>query len=125
MILVLTRKDSVRHGICEFRRQVEMTSSCIHAKILVTGGAGFIGSHIVDALVRRGDQVRVLDNLSTGNLANLAEVRDKIEFIEADLNDADKRRPGGRRGRFASFTKRRWPRCRGASRSRSTRTPPA
>ena len=59
-------------------------------KILVTGGAGFIGSHIVHALVRRGDQVRVLDNLSTGNLANLAEVRDRIEFIEADLNDADK-----------------------------------
>lgn len=59
-------------------------------KVLVTGGAGFIGSHIVDALVRRGDQVRVLDNLSTGNLANLADVRDRIEFIEADLNDADK-----------------------------------
>jgi UDP-glucose 4-epimerase len=57
-------------------------------KILVTGGAGFIGSHIVDALVRRGDRVRVLDNLSTGNLANLAEVRDRIEFIQADLNDA-------------------------------------
>jgi UDP-glucose 4-epimerase len=59
-------------------------------KVLVTGGAGFIGSHIAHALVRRGDQVRVLDNLSTGNLANLAEVRDRIEFIEADLNDADK-----------------------------------
>src|SRR5947209_1876420 len=58
-------------------------------KVLVTGGAGFIGSHIVHALVRRGDQVRVLDNLSTGNPANLAEVRDRIEFIEADLNDAD------------------------------------
>jgi UDP-N-acetylglucosamine/UDP-N-acetyl-alpha-D-glucosaminouronate 4-epimerase len=59
-------------------------------KVLVTGGAGFIGSHIVDALVRRGDQVRVLDNLSTGRLENLTEVRDKIEFIQADLNDADK-----------------------------------
>jgi UDP-glucose 4-epimerase len=59
-------------------------------KVLVTGGAGFIGSHIAHTLVRRGDQVRVLDNLSTGNLANLAEVRDRIEFIEADLNDADK-----------------------------------
>jgi UDP-N-acetylglucosamine/UDP-N-acetyl-alpha-D-glucosaminouronate 4-epimerase len=57
-------------------------------KVLVTGGAGFIGSHIVDALVRRGDRVRVLDNLSTGNLTNLAEVRDRIEFIQADLNDA-------------------------------------
>jgi UDP-glucose 4-epimerase len=57
-------------------------------KLLVTGGAGFIGSHVVDALVRRGDRVRVLDNLSTGNLANLVEVRDRIEFIQADLNDA-------------------------------------
>ncbi len=39
--------------------------------VLVTGGAGFIGSHIVDALVARGDQVRVLDNMSTGNMAKL------------------------------------------------------
>jgi len=56
---------------------------------LVTGGAGFIGSHIVEALVRRGDRVRVLDNLSTGFLANLDAVRESIEFIEADLVDAE------------------------------------
>ena len=56
--------------------------------VLVTGGAGFIGSHIVEALVGRGDRVRVLDNLCTGKLSNLAAVRDRIEFIEADLNDA-------------------------------------
>jgi UDP-glucose 4-epimerase len=56
-------------------------------QVLVTGGAGFIGSHIVDALVARGDQVRVLDNLSTGNMANLAAVKDKIDFIQADLCD--------------------------------------
>ena len=54
---------------------------------LVTGGAGFIGSNIVDALVRRGDRVRVLDNLSTGNPANLAGVRSQIEFIEGDVVD--------------------------------------
>jgi UDP-glucose 4-epimerase len=54
---------------------------------LVTGGAGFIGSHLVEALVRRGDRVRVLDNLSTGFLANLEGVRDQIEFIRGDLVD--------------------------------------
>jgi UDP-glucose 4-epimerase len=52
---------------------------------LVTGGAGFIGSHVVGALVARDDRVRVLDNLSTGSRANLAAFRGKIEFIEGDL----------------------------------------
>jgi len=56
---------------------------------LVTGGAGFIGSHIAEALVRRGDRVRVLDNLSTGHLSNLAAFRADVEFIEGDLNDSD------------------------------------
>ena len=57
---------------------------------LVTGGAGFIGSHIATALVERGDQVRILDNLSTGHLSNLGHLQGKIEFIEADLNDTAK-----------------------------------
>ncbi|HTQ39940.1 MAG TPA: SDR family oxidoreductase [Pirellulales bacterium] len=56
-------------------------------KVLVTGGAGFIGSHIVDALVERGLQVRVLDNLSSGRLENLEQSRNKIDFLEADLTD--------------------------------------
>ncbi len=56
---------------------------------LVTGGAGFIGSHIAAALVERGDMVRVLDNLSTGRVENMASFRDAIEFFEADLLDAD------------------------------------
>ncbi|MBN2217138.1 MAG: NAD-dependent epimerase/dehydratase family protein [Pirellulales bacterium] len=56
---------------------------------LVTGGAGFIGSHIAEALVRRGDRVRVVDNLSTGHLANMATFRDAIEFVEGDLRNAD------------------------------------
>jgi UDP-glucose 4-epimerase len=55
---------------------------------LVTGGAGFIGSHITDALVARGDRVRVLDNLTTGRLSNLDAVRDQIEFVEGDITDA-------------------------------------
>jgi UDP-glucose 4-epimerase len=54
---------------------------------LVTGGAGFIGSHLVEALVARGHPVRVLDNFSTGRWENLSAVRDRIEVIEGDIRD--------------------------------------
>ena len=54
-------------------------------KILVTGGAGFIGSHLVDALVDRGLQVRVVDDLSRGALSNLQQCSDRIEFVQGDL----------------------------------------
>src|SRR5688572_24265363 len=54
---------------------------------LVTGGAGFIGSHIADALVNNGARVRVVDNLSTGHLENLDAVSAKIEFLQGDLAD--------------------------------------
>jgi UDP-glucose 4-epimerase len=57
------------------------------SKILVTGGAGFIGSHLVDALVARGDRVVVLDNLSTGRLENLSRVHERIELVEGNLTD--------------------------------------
>jgi UDP-glucose 4-epimerase len=53
---------------------------------LVTGGAGFIGSHIVERLVRDGHRVRVLDDLSSGHESNLASLRD-VEFIEGDIRD--------------------------------------
>jgi nucleoside-diphosphate-sugar epimerase len=53
---------------------------------LVTGGAGFIGSHLVEELLRRGEQVRVVDNLVTGKRANLAHLRG-VEFLEGDLAD--------------------------------------
>jgi nucleoside-diphosphate-sugar epimerase len=56
---------------------------------LVTGGAGFIGSHLVEELVRRGERVRVLDDLSTGQLKNLERVLDRIEFVEGDILDDD------------------------------------
>ncbi|HXH06702.1 MAG TPA: SDR family oxidoreductase [Vicinamibacterales bacterium] len=58
------------------------------ATYLVTGGAGFIGSHLVDALVARGDRVRVADNFSTGRRENLAHLTG-IDLIEGDLADLD------------------------------------
>jgi len=56
-------------------------------KALVTGGAGFIGSHLVDALLSRGTRVTVLDNLSTGHRSNLGQALPKIDFIEGDIRD--------------------------------------
>ena len=54
---------------------------------LVTGGAGFIGSHLVKELVRQGQQVTILDNLSGGKLENLDSVKDNITFIQGDICD--------------------------------------
>ena len=54
---------------------------------LVTGGAGFIGSHLVETLVNRGEKVRVLDNLMTGKYENIANFEDRIEFILGDIRD--------------------------------------
>ena len=54
-------------------------------KIVVTGGAGFIGSHIVEYLVSRGDEVTVLDNLHTGKKENLEKVIERIDFIKTDI----------------------------------------
>ncbi|MFH2101775.1 MAG: NAD-dependent epimerase/dehydratase family protein [Chloroflexota bacterium] len=56
-------------------------------RVLVTGGAGFIGSHIVEALLTRGDSVRVLDNYSTGRRENLSGYEERIQVIEGDLRD--------------------------------------
>jgi nucleoside-diphosphate-sugar epimerase len=63
------------------------------ALYLVTGGAGFIGSHIVEELVQRGESVRILDNLSTGHEENLATVRGEIDFRQADIRDLASIRP--------------------------------
>lgn len=57
------------------------------ASYLVTGGAGFIGSHIVEELIRRGERVRVLDNFSTGRRGNLAPVLEHVDLVEGDLCD--------------------------------------
>ena len=55
-------------------------------KTLVTGGAGFIGSHVVDLLLDRGHSVTVLDNFSTGRNDNLSHVADKIDIVEGDIS---------------------------------------
>jgi len=56
-------------------------------KFLVTGGAGFIGSHIVEYLVKRNDSVTVLDNLNTGKIENLKNVKNDINFVQGDIRD--------------------------------------
>ncbi len=57
--------------------------------VLVTGGAGFIGSHLVDALLARGAKVRVLDNFLTGRRQNLAHCSSQIDVVEGDIRDLD------------------------------------
>jgi UDP-glucose 4-epimerase len=59
-------------------------------RTLVTGGAGFIGSHLVRALLERGDRVRVLDNFSTGNRANLSELGGDVELVEGELRSYER-----------------------------------
>lgn len=59
----------------------------ISTRVLVTGGAGFIGSHIADELIRQGAKVRIIDNLATGKRENLADISGDFDFTEADLND--------------------------------------
>jgi UDP-glucose 4-epimerase len=59
-------------------------------KVLVTGGAGFIGSNLVRALLARGDDVRVLDNFSTGNRSNLAGLAQDVELVEGELRSYER-----------------------------------
>ena len=58
-------------------------------KVLVTGGAGFIGSHLTDALVERGYEVTILDDLSTGRLKNIQALLDtnQVRFVEGSVQD--------------------------------------
>ena len=56
-------------------------------KYVVTGGAGFIGSHLIEKLVKQGDVVTVLDNLNTGKIENLKPVSKKINFVQNDIRD--------------------------------------
>ena len=56
-------------------------------KILVTGGAGFIGSHIVEYLVGRGDDVTILDNLHSGKMQNLSKINNNVNFVNGNIKD--------------------------------------
>ena len=56
---------------------------------LITGGAGFIGGHLARALLERGRQVRILDDLSTGQRKNIAEIEPDLELVIGDIRDAD------------------------------------
>ena len=58
-------------------------------RLLVTGGAGFIGSHLTRGLLEQGHEVVVLDNLSTGRKENLADVLERITFVEGSITDLD------------------------------------
>jgi UDP-glucose 4-epimerase len=57
-------------------------------KALITGGAGFIGSHIAERLLEGGHEVRILDNLTTGKTSNFSAFAKDVEFVEADIRDA-------------------------------------
>ncbi len=59
-------------------------------KVLVTGGAGFIGSNLAEELIKQGARVSILDNLTTGFTENLEEIKGDFEFIKGDLNDDEK-----------------------------------
>jgi UDP-glucose 4-epimerase len=56
-------------------------------RVFITGGAGFIGSHLTDALIARGDDVTILDNLTTGSASNIAHLEGKIELVQGDIRD--------------------------------------
>ena len=58
-------------------------------KTVVTGGAGFIGSHLSEILVSQGHEVTIIDNLSTGRIENIEHIKDKIRFLKFDLNEKD------------------------------------
>lgn len=64
-------------------------SKVSRAKYLVTGGAGFIGSHIAETLLQQGEAVRVFDNFATGRQVNLEALQGRAQFIHGDLRDAD------------------------------------
>lgn len=71
---------------CMYDKQI-MKNYYNNKKVLVTGGCGFIGSHLVEKLVHYGARVTILDDLSTGSLENISFVRDRVTFIQGSITD--------------------------------------
>jgi len=59
-----------------------------HMRVFITGGAGFIGSHLCDALLAQGQEVSILDNMSTGSASNINQIKNQIEIHQGDIRDA-------------------------------------
>lgn len=72
------------------------------ARVFITGGAGFIGSYIVEGLVRSGAHVKVYDNFSSGRIDNLEAVRDEVELVEGDILDCERLRIEMKGAKFVS-----------------------
>jgi nucleoside-diphosphate-sugar epimerase len=78
-------------------------------RVLVTGGGGFIGSHLAASLASQGQSVRILDNFATGRRSNVLALADDVELIEGDIQSYE-RVHNARAARWSS-TRRRCPRC--------------
>ena len=59
-------------------------------KIIITGGAGFIGSHLAEFLINKGHKIVIIDNLSTGRLSNIKTFKNRVKFVKADISKKDK-----------------------------------
>lgn len=73
-------------------RLIDTASRLSNMKFVVTGGAGFIGHHLVEYLIKKGHSVTVIDNLHTGKMSNLDKVRDKIDFLKLSILDFERLR---------------------------------
>lgn len=85
----MMKKGVVRFAYYPCKHQRTLYWKVTTTKYLITGGAGFIGSHIAEALLDQGESVRIFDNLATGRKSNLAALKNHAQFIEGDLCDLD------------------------------------